>query len=106
MNYVCQEAEKLLTALNNIGLSVEQYKIISDNIDGLVLAVNSQNGKHKEFAQSVRAMREQQKAYFGAKARKDWDMSAHYLTQAKKLEKEVDQEAEEIVSGVKQIVLF
>lgn len=105
MNYVCKETQALLENLKNI-VPAAAYQAISKNVDDLVLAVNSQNEKHRKFAEGVKRMRDEQKKYFAQARAKNWEVAKGHLAQAKVYEKDVDIEADEIITGAKQIVMF
>lgn len=104
MNYVVQETEQLINAINQLP---EQYrKALSERIDGLVLAANSQNGAVRKYAEQVRTCRNVQKEYFAAAIAKDWALASRIKPEAKRLEKELDKDTEELIRGAKQIELF
>lgn len=104
MNYTVKETENLLRHL--LSLPAEQIAAIQADIENLLLAINSQNERHRKYAESVRKMRNIQKAYFSASKEKDWSLSRQILAEAKIIEKDIDNETDEIISGAVQIVLF
>jgi hypothetical protein len=104
MNYVIQETEQLINAIN--ALPDPYRKELSKRIDGLVLAANSQNGAVRKYAEQVKVCRNVQKEYFSAAKAKDWVQASLIKKEAIRLEKELDKDTEELIQGAKQITLF
>lgn len=104
MNYVIQETEQLINAIN--ALPDPYRKELSKRIDGLVLAANSQNGAVKKYAERVKVCRNVQKEYFAAAKAKDWALANRIKPEAMRLERDLDKDTDELIRGAKQIELF